>query len=231
MEQKNKSRIIGALSIILYIIFVLGVWYYVSTFLVDKEAVRDLVSGYGIFAPLIFMIIQVGQNVIAPIAHYPILLAGGFVFGPVLGFLYNWVGTSIGTILIILLARKFGRPLVNKMVSQKFIEKYDHVIQKLSPFGLFLIYALPIFPDDEISYLIGVSAMPVKSIIFAIMLGKIPGAGLSFMGDELIRGISTTVIIQVAVLTIGTLFYLRKNIKNLFVKKDRVQNNTSHTSV
>lgn len=165
------------------------------------------------------MLIQVGQNIIAPIAHYPILLAGGFVFGPVLGFLYNWIGTSVGTILIILLTRKFGRPLVNKMVSQKFIEKYDYIIQKLSPFGLFLIYALPIFPDDEISYIIGVSAMPVKSIIFAIILGKIPGASLSFMGDKVVGGMPTTAIIQVTVLIVGTIFYFRKNIKKLLIKK------------
>jgi uncharacterized membrane protein YdjX (TVP38/TMEM64 family) len=219
MEQKNKNKIISILSIILYIIFVLVVWYYVSTFLVDKENIRGLVSGYGIFAPIIFIFIQIGQNIIAPIAHYPILLAGGFIFGPFLGFFYNWIGTSIGTILIILLAKKFGRPLVRRMVSQKFIEKYDYVIQKLSPFGLFLVYALPIFPDDEISYLVGVSDMPVKSIIFAIMLGKIPGASLSFMGDELVGGITMTTIIQVGILIIGIMFYFRKNIKSLIYKK------------
>lgn len=219
MDSKNKNRIISTLLIILYVVFIFVIWYYVSTFLVDKEHVRELVFGYGIFAPIIFMLIQVGQNVIAPIAHYPILLAGGFVFGPILGFVYNWLGTSVGTILVILLTRKFGRPLVNKMVSHKFIEKYDHFIQKLSPFGLFLIYALPVFPDDEISYLIGVSAMPIKSIIFAVVLGKIPGASLSFMGDKIIGGMSTTAIIQVAVLIVGTILYFRKNIKNLFMKK------------
>ena len=220
MEHKKNNKIISALVVFLYIIFVLAVWYYVSTFLVDKEAIRGLVSGYGIFAPLVFILIQIGQNIIAPIAHYPILLAGGFIFGPILGFFYNWIGTSIGTILVILLARKFGRPIVNKMVSQKFIDKYDHIIQKLSPFGLFLIYALPVFPDDEISYLIGVSAMPLKSIVFAILLGKIPGSALSFMGDNIVKGFLPTTIIQVAVLAIGTLFYFRKNIKKLFIKKE-----------
>lgn len=221
-RQKFKSRIISIVLIIAYIVCVLVVWYYASNLLVDKEHVRHIISGYGIFGAVIFLIIQIGQNVIAPIAHYPILLAGGYVFGPVLGFIYNWVGTSIGTILVILLARKFGRPLVNKMVSRKFIEKYDHVIQKLSPFGLFLIYALPVFPDDEISYLIGVSGMPVKRIIFAILLGKIPGAALSFMGDEVVKGMSPTAVVQVAVLVIGTLFYFRKQIKKFFIKKKEV---------
>jgi len=227
MEQRSK-KLVSALLIVLYIVLVLVVWYYVSTFLVDKVAVRDLVSGYGIFAPLVFILIQIGQNIIAPVTHYPILLAGGFIFGPILGFFYNWVGTSLGTVLIILLTRKYGRPIVNKMVSQKFIDKYDHIIQKLSPFGLFLIYALPVFPDDEISYLIGVSAMPLKSIVFAILLGKIPGAALSFMGDEVVKGMSPTAIIQVLVLIIGTLFYFRKNIKNLFIKKEEKLNSEKY---
>ncbi len=214
-----KPKLKSILFIVLYILFVLIIWHYVSSYLIDKESVRNIVADCGFFAPIIFILLQIGQNIFAPIAHYPILLAGGFIFGPVIGLFYNWVGTIIGTCLIVLLARKFGRPLVNKMVSQKFIDKYDHIIQKLSPFGLFLIYALPIFPDDEITYLIGVSAMPIKSIVFAILLGKIPGAGLSFMGNELVNGTIPSAVIQVAILVVGTLFYFRKNIAKLFKKK------------
>ncbi len=214
MEEIKKNKVMSALILILYILFVILLWYYVSTLLINKEAVRSIVNRYELVAPLIFILIQIAQNVIAPIAHYPILLAGGFIFGPIIGFFYNWIGTTIGTILIILLAKKFGRPLVNRMVSKKFIDKYDHVIQMLSPFGLFLIYALPIFPDDEISYLIGVSAMPVRSIVYAIIMGKIPGASLSFMGDEAINGMLPSSIIQIAVLIVGIVFYFRKNIKN-----------------
>lgn len=218
MTKKHKNKLANGLLILLYIAFVVLVWYYVSTFLVDKQSVRDIVSKFGISAPIAFILIQIGQNIFAPIAHYPILLAGGFIFGPVAGLFYNWIGTVIGTILVALLARRFGRPLVNKMVSKKFIKKYDHIIQKLSPFGLFLIYAFPVFPDDEITYLIGVSLMPIKSIIFAIVLGKIPGAALSFVGDETIKGMLPIGIIQIAVLIIGTVFYFRKNIQDLLNK-------------
>jgi uncharacterized membrane protein YdjX (TVP38/TMEM64 family) len=218
MGKHIKDKLQSIILILLYILFVVFIWYYVSSFLVDKEAVRTIVSNYGIFAPMIFILIQICQNIFAPIAHYPILIAGGFIFNPYLGTLYNWIGTVIGTYLVILLARKFGRPLVNKMVSKKFIDKYDHLIQKLSPFGLFLILALPIFPDDEISYLIGVSSMPLKHIIFAILLGKIPGAALAFIGDKALNGSFIVLVIQISVLIIGSLFYFRKNIINLFKK-------------
>ena len=218
MKKLWENKLKSAFLILLYVLFVILIWYYISSFLVDKEAVRNIVEGYGIFAPLVFILIQIGQNVFAPIAHYPILLAGGFIFGPVLGFLYNWIGTVLGTILVVLLARKFGRPLVNKMVSKRFIEKYDHIIQKLRPYGLFLIYALPVFPDDEITYLIGVSSMPLRNVIFAILIGKIPGAALSVIGDEALNGMKHVLVIQITVLVLGTLFYFRKGIVGLFKK-------------
>lgn len=212
MRYLTKNRIKGAFFVLLYLLFVIIVWHFVSSVLVDKEAVRRVVSNYGFLSPVVFMLIQITQNVIAPIAHYPILLAGGFIFGPVLGFFYNWIGTTIGTCLIILLVKKFGRPLVEKMVSRRFIEKYDSIVKKLTPFGLFIIYFLPGFPDDEISYLVALSSMPSRDIFIAIVLGKTGGATLSFVGNSLADGAVPMLIINVVILIIGTVFYFRKNI-------------------
>ena len=212
MKYLSKNRIKGIIFVLAYILFVIVVWYYVSSFLVDKEAVRNIVTSYGSLSPIVFILIQIIQNIVAPIAHYPILLAGGFIFGPILGFFYNWIGTTIGTFLIIFLVKKFGRPLVEKMVSKKFIDKYDSIVKKLTPFGLFIIYFLPGFPDDEISYLVALSSLPTKSILIAIILGKTGGASLSFIGDSLANGTAPMLIINVVILLIGVLFYFWKNI-------------------
>ncbi len=218
----KKSKLIGIVCVVSYILLMLVMWYYISSFLVDKEAVRAIVDSYGIFAPIIFILIQIFQNIVAPIAHYPILIAGGFIFGVVKGFLLNWIGTTIGTILVILLAKKYGRPLVEKMISKRFIDKYDGLIKKLSPFGLFIIYFLPGFPDDEISYLIGLSNMPMRNIIIAIILGKTGGATLSYMGNNPINGAFPMIVVNAIILVIGVIFYFWKNILNLFRKKKQL---------
>ena len=212
----SKSTIKSIFYIIAYLLFVTVVWYWISSFLVDKEAVSTIVSSFGIFGPIIFMLIQIAQNIVAPIAHYPILLAGGLIFGPLMGFVYNWIGTVIGTYIIILLTKKYGRPLVKRMVNRKFIAKYDHLIKKLSPFGLFIIYFLPVFPDDEITYLIGLSNMSTRNIFLAIILGKTGGATLSIMGYDPINGAVPTIIINAIILGIGAIIYFWKNILNLF---------------
>jgi len=125
MEFFKRNWWVSALTIIIYFGFIILVWYFISSFLVDKESIRDIVSNYGIFSPLIFILIQITQNIVAPIAHQPLLMAGGFIFNPITGFFLNWIGTIIGTFLIVLISKKFGRPLVNKMVSDKIISKYN----------------------------------------------------------------------------------------------------------
>ena len=165
-----------------------------------------------------FILLQITQNIIAPIAHYPILYASGVLFGPILGFVYNWIGTCIGTFLIFVLVKKFGRPLVNKMVSKKFIEKYDNLIKKISPFGLFLMYVLPVFPDDEISYLVGVSSMPMKDILVAILLGKLGGATLAILANNPIKGLIPAVIVHIIAIIVAILYFYRKVIVQ-FIKR------------
>jgi uncharacterized membrane protein YdjX (TVP38/TMEM64 family) len=216
MKKRTKNILISTFWIILYFFIIIITWWTISSFLINKESVNNIVTNFGIFAPLIFVLLQITQNVVAPIAHYPLLLAGGFIFGPVKGFFYNWIGTVLGTILIIILTKKFGRPLVKKMISQKFINKYDHIINKISPFTLFLIYFLPLFPDDEITYLIGLSSMPTKHLIFAIILGKTGGATLSIIGNDPINGIIPTLIINVLLLLVGIICYFWKNILSFF---------------
>ena len=212
MEFFKRNWWVSALTIIIYFGFIILVWYFISSFLVDKESIRDIVSNYGIFSPLIFILIQITQNIVAPIAHQPLLMAGGFIFNPITGFFLNWIGTIIGTFLIVLISKKFGRPLVNKMVSEKIISKYDSFVKKISPFGLFLIYAIPFFPDDEITYLVGLSAMPLRSIVLAIISGKIGGATNSFIGNDPVSGTFISIIIGGAVLILGSIIYLRKKI-------------------
>lgn len=208
--------------ILSYFVLIALIWWGIASFLVDKESVREIVAGYGIFSPLVFVLIQIIQNVVAPIAHQPLLMAGGFIFDPITGFFLNWIGTVIGTFLIFLIGKRFGRPLVDKMVSKKAIERYDSIVKKLGPFGLFLIYAIPFFPDDEITYLVAISGIPIKSIIPAIILGKIGGATNSFIGDDPINGSLVSIIIGSIVLVLGSLFYLRE--KYLPFLRNKIKN-------
>ncbi len=63
---------------------------------------------------------------------------------------------------------------MEKYLDETVIEKYDKIFAGNSPQGisiqsliLFLIYFLPLFPDDEISYIVGASKMKYRIFLLA----------------------------------------------------------------
>lgn len=140
------------------------------------------VQSAGAFGPLVFVALQIAQVVITPINHYVVGILGGFLFGPIVGGLYNWVGRVLGHLLAFYLARRYGRRLVERFAPEHDLEKYDRLVGD-RPFVLFLIYFLPFFPDDELSYMVGLSRMRARAFAAAAVLGHIGGSwSLSYVG-------------------------------------------------
>jgi len=70
----------------------------------DAAALQRWVSAAGVAAPLLFMLIYA----VAAVLFLPgsvLTLAGGALFGPVLGTLYNLTGATLGAVLAFLVAR------------------------------------------------------------------------------------------------------------------------------
>ena len=91
---------------------------------------------------------------------------------------------------------------------------------------LFLAYFLPLFPDDEISYLAGLSNLSAKLFIPLIVLGHISGSlSLAYIGNG-IKSISDPLFIILSLITLigGVVFIycynkITKNSKSLKNKK------------
>jgi len=184
------------------------------------ENIQNLVKQYVLLAPLVFIGIQILQVVITPINHYVVSVAGGVLFGPWLGTLYNWIGRVIGHLIAFYLSRTFGRRLVKKLVGEEALAKYDKIWDRNGGFYLFLIYFLPLFPDDEISYIVGISKMKKRVFLAAAIFGHIGGSfALAFVGAGWSQ--QNPVILAIfAVLTIAALllWIFRKRFEKLSEK-------------
>lgn len=161
---------------------VLGLMY-PEGFARSQEIWRSRVLVFGILAPLAFVFIQALQVIVTPVSHYSVGLVGGFLYGPWLGGLLNYIGRMVGHIAAFLIARFFGRKLADRFVSEKTMEKYDRYVSNKS-LVLFFMYYLPLFPDDELSYLAGLSKMKFRLFLLANIFGHVGGSlGLSYIGS------------------------------------------------
>ena len=202
------SKIIWYLLTIIPIILLILGYIYPSSFFSNQERIRDFVESYGALAPIAFVIIQILQVVLTPISHYVVGLAGGFIFGTWYGFILNYIGRVIGTLIAFYLGRNFGRKIIKHLVKQENVAKYDKLFEK-GKLILFLMYFLPIFPDDELSYLAGFSSMKARVFIPIILLGHIGGSlGLAFLGSGLSYSNPFFIIFSLVTLIAGVLFMI-----------------------
>ena len=177
-EQKNK----GWVQIGLHLLNILGVvvtiyalyWGFKQQIFTSEEALRNLLYTMGPAAPFGFIFIQIIQTVIPIIPGALTIPMGSIIFGMKYGFLLNFIGIMIGSVMNFILARKFGRPLVEMIVDEKQFYKYaswledNNRFDKLFTFGMFF----PLSPADFLCYLAGLSNISFNKYLLILTAGK-----------------------------------------------------------
>ncbi|EHJ51789.1 TVP38/TMEM64 family protein [Streptococcus macacae] len=153
---------------------VLAVYLYQKGYLTDVKKLRTAMHRYGAWSPLIFVLLQIIQVAIPVLPGGVSTLAGVVIFGPFWGFIWNYIGICIGSVLGFHIAKRFGRPALETFFSPKLLESYEHRTNSNSKFAKYFAWAifLPIAPDDLLCYLAGTTSMSYKQFTLIIVLGK-----------------------------------------------------------
>jgi uncharacterized membrane protein YdjX (TVP38/TMEM64 family) len=149
-----------------------------------REQLRQYVESWGAWAPAVFVLMQASQVVIAPIPGELTGAVGGFVFGAIPNVIYSTIGLTTGTLLAFVAARIVGLPLVKLFVSQETLAKFHFLTQRRGTVLALILFTIPGFPKDILSYILGIS--PMAFIPFAVVstVGRLPGTILlSFSGS------------------------------------------------
>lgn len=178
----------------LIVCIVLAIVGYRMGIFTSVETLQSWVAGFGIAAPLIFMIFQAIQVIIPIIPGGVSLLGGVLIFGPWWGFVYNYVGICAGSLIVFGISRTFGKPLMYKLFPAKAVEKYESWTGNKNRFAK--LFALAIFfpcaPDDMLCYLAGTTSMKWKTYTLIILLGKPASTALYSIGlTTVFNGISS----------------------------------------
>jgi len=163
------GTIVGALLTIVLLIF-----GYKAKIFTSPKVLNAYLQQYGFFAPILFLLLQIVQVVLPIIPGGLTLAAGVLCFGPVMGFLYNYIGICIGSCINFLLIRKYGKPLLLSFASQKTYNKYIGWLEKGKEFERLFALAIffPLAPDDFLCMLAGLSKMTFKKFMTIIVICK-----------------------------------------------------------
>lgn len=222
-QTKIKVALVALMIAILAVYLVWDIAFHgpLMSLLSNREQLVAAVQSFGPFAPLLYILLQVTQTVVAPIPGQIVGSVGGFIFGP-WGILWTTIGTLIGCWLVFLLARRFGRPLLEKIFKKSVVAKFDFILEaKSASLILFAIFLLPGFPDDVVCYLAGLTKLSIKRLMLLVTLGRLPtiiltnyiGAGIG----ENFAMVAIAALLGVILLGIGV--WQRERIMNLLKKK------------
>ena len=153
---------------------ILALWGWRTGVLTSQEQMQALVHSCGAVGVVLFILFQAVQVVVPVLPGGIGCLAGVLIFGPVWGFVYNYVGICIGSLAAFAVARNCGKPLLTMLFSEKTIAKYSRWAEERNRFARLFALAifLPVAPDDFLCYLAGTTEMSWRQYTAIIPLGK-----------------------------------------------------------
>lgn len=135
---------------------------------------RDLIYSYGPMGFMVLIGVQALQSVLPVLPGVLGFAAGAICFGIIPGFLCNYAGIIIGSMIAFFLARKYGKPLVLELFSEEMHDKWmakfknEEKVEKI----MFWLIVLPFFPDDFLCYLAGLLSISARRFLIILLIGK-----------------------------------------------------------
>jgi len=226
MNKKIIFAIIFILIITLIKFFDLDSFFTFENLKAQKDILSTFVNENYVLTIIIFVLLYISAVAfMLPIATV-LTLAGGFLFGAVMGTIFVNIGATIGAVIAFL----FSRYILGKKVQEKYekqLEKFNKELETNKYQYLFSLRFLPIFPFFLVNFLCGVTKLDLKAFIITTSLGIIPGsfvytyAGSSLATIESIGDIFTKEILFAFIL-LGSLTLLPVLVKKIkSFRKDR----------
>jgi len=188
----------------------------------NVDSLKAFLARFKGYDQLIFVGIRAFQTVVKIIPAEPLEIGSGALYGTWGGLLFCMLGTEIGSLVIILLTKIFGRKLVDlfipieKLDSLKFLQN-----QKRVYVSLFFIYLIPGTPKDVLTYIAGLTKLNIPKFLLITGIARIPSIITSTLCGEQIIQHNYSLAILIFVITalisiIGSLIY-----KKIIAKKDK----------
>jgi uncharacterized membrane protein YdjX (TVP38/TMEM64 family)/rhodanese-related sulfurtransferase len=201
----NNSRLIRILLVLGLLVGITLAILYRERF--DAVALEAWINDAGVLAPIVFMLIYA----LATVLFLPgsvITLAGGALFGPVLGTFYNLTGATLGAVLAFLISRYLASDWIEDKAGGRVKQLINGVEGEGWRFVAF-VRLVPLFPFNLLNYALGLTRIRLLHYLIASYVFMLPGTiaytYLGYAGREAIgggEGLIQKILIALALLAV-----------------------------
>ncbi len=139
----------------------------------DEEKLEDFLRSSGWWMYVIFVLLQFLQVVVLPIPSTVTVVAGAALFGPLIGSLLSLLGIVLGSLVAFLIGRYAGTRVVSWLIGKDTLEKWLKKIKGKDKLLLSAMFLLPVFPDDVLCFVAGMSSMSLIFFLAVILISRV----------------------------------------------------------
>lgn len=136
------------------------------------QSFKEFILSTGHYGMMVYSLIQLLQVMFVPIPSMIITLTGVLIYGPFLASVLCIIAVLTGSILSFILGKTFGFKMVAWIVGRDNAIKYASVLNKRGKFFLTIAFLMPLFPDDALCLIAGMTTMEFKDFILIASLTR-----------------------------------------------------------
>lgn len=188
LTKKQQKMLSGAAIIIFVVLTLLLIWLVgvpLVKFASRPEEFRAWVDSHGLMGQLAYIGIVILQVVVALIPGEPFEIAAGYAFGAVWGTVLCLIASTIGSVIVFLLVRRFGVRLVEVFFSGEKLRSV-HFLKNTArrEYLMLLVFMIPGTPKDLLCYVAGLTDIRFPVWLVICSLGRIPAIVTSTVGGD-----------------------------------------------
>jgi uncharacterized membrane protein YdjX (TVP38/TMEM64 family) len=168
----------SCLSIFIFLVFCLVLIYIFQRtgffqIMQSSESLQAYLERTGVWMPILYVVLQYLQVVILPIPSVVSTVAGVTLFGPFQATVYSLIGIILGSITAFVIGRKLGNKAVRWMIGEDSLKKWQKKLKGKDNLFLTIMFLLPMFPDDVLCFIAGLSSMSTKYFLIMILISRL----------------------------------------------------------
>lgn len=210
-DKKKTVKIISFIALLLVMALLVYISIPLIKFIKNPEEFKNWIDSFGIYSPLAYILITIISIIFPIVPGEPLEMVAGYAFGAIKGTILCLLAECLGSVIVVLIVKKFGRKLVEYFFSKEKIDSLKFLQSSSKRINIFaIIFIIPGTPKDLLCYFGGLTDIDLKTLLLIVTVGRFP----SIITSTLIGGhlgeqnylYAIIVFVITAIISLGGIF-------------------------
>lgn len=185
------------------------------------ENIETLAAQYRTLGPLIGILLPFLEALLPFLPLVVIIVANASSYGLWIGFLLSWIGTVLGSYVVFLIVRKFGKhPKLKRFIQKENVQKLIKWVDMRGLSPLFILLCFPFTPSVLVNIVAGLSHIKKKYYFIVLLAGKfVMILSMSVLGYDVSSFIKNPLKLVLVVIAVILLWVISKVVERRLNKR------------